>query len=287
MRWLSDFSMLFAFSASGPNFQENAVLALIGGFVSLLLAIVSALIAFFTARANFKREVQRIREQIDYQKKVERGEQLTALKQKYLAPLRYHAHILALRCEELNTKLASPEEQRVRNWFKQIKDHVTHDQRHPDFAIWACYEGVFSVSTIYYTSCYFQCARDLMAHVPFREIVPSFSVDLEKQLARVGQTFVWDNGEIGIWAPLQEVIGDTFTTAPGARMSYADMCRDQDTGDGFRRAPYVRPLDFYWQQMKSHNAAEIGAALNELVQFIDEHSPQTGQKVEPLLDKAS
>jgi hypothetical protein len=287
MRWLPGFAMLFAFFSSGATFQESALLALVGGLVSFLLAIVSALIAFFTARANFKREVQRIREQIHIQKEVERGEQITALKQRYLAPLRYHAHILGLRFEELRNKFMSPEEQRVRDWFKQIKDHVTQDRRRPDFAIWSCYEGVFSVGTIYYTCCYFQCARDLMAHVPFREIVPSFSVELEKQLARVGQAFVWDGGEAGIWAPLQEVIGDAFTTAQGSRMSYAEMCRDQDTGDAFRRAPYLRPLDFYWGQVKPQNAADISVVLKELVQFLDAHSPQAGEKLEPLLDQVS
>jgi hypothetical protein len=248
----------------------------------LLLAIISALIAYFTARANFRREVQRIREQINLQKEVERREQITALKQKYLAPLRYYTQMLARRFEELRNKFSSPEEQRVRNWFKLIKDHVSQDERHRDFAAWSCYEGVFSVSTVYYTCCYFQCARDLMAHVPFREILPSFSVALENNLAKVGQAFIWDNGETGIWPPLQEVIGDSFTTAPGSRMSYAEMCRDQDTGDAFRRAPYLRPLDFYWGQVKPQNAADIAGVLNEMVQFLDSHSPQPDEKFEPF-----
>jgi len=283
MRCVQDFAMLFALSSGGLNFQESALLALIGGVLSLLLAIVSALIAYFTARANFKREVQRIREQISIQKEVERGEQITALKQKYLAPLRYYAQILARRFDELKNKFTSPEEQRVRNWFKEIKDHVAQDARRNDFALWCCYEGVFSVSTIYYTCCYFQCARALMAQVPFREIVPPFSVGLEKQLAKVAQAFVWDNGETGIWPPLQEVIGDAFTTAQGSRMSYAEMCRDQDGGDAFRRSPYIRALDFYWWQVKPQNAADIAGILNELVQFLDTHAPQAGEKIEPIL----
>lgn len=279
----SEFSMLLALSSSGLNFEENAWLALVGGVISLLLAMVSALIAYFTARANFRREVQRIREQINLQKEVEGREQITALKQKYLAPLRYYAQILARRFDELKNKFTSQEEQRVRDWFKLIKDHVTNDQRHPEFPAWCCYEGVFSVSTIYYTCCYFQCARCLMVHVPFREIVPPFSEELEKQLAKVGQAFVWDNGETGIWPPLQEVIGDAFTAAQDARMSYADMCRDQDAGDALHRALYLRPLDFYWGQVKPQNAADISAALNELVQFLDSQAPKGDEKIKPFL----
>lgn len=265
------------------SFHERALLALIGGLVSLLLAVVSSLIAYFTARANFRREVQRIREQINLQKEAEQRDQVTALKQKYLAPLRYYAQILARRFGELNNKLTSKEEQRVRDWFKELKDHVTRDQRHPNFGIWCCYEGIFSVSTVYYTCCYFQGARDVMAHVPFREILPAFSMELEEQLAKVSQVFVWDNGETGIWPPLQEVIGDAFTTAQGSRMSYADMCRDQDAGDDFRRAPYFRSLDFYWGQLKPQNAVEIGVVLNELVQFLDSSTPKAGEKFEPFL----
>jgi hypothetical protein len=161
-------------------------LALIGGLVSLLLAVASGFIAYLTARANFKRELQRIREQINVQKEVERREQIAVLKQEYLAPLRYYAQMLSLRFDELKNKFTSKEDQRVRNWFKQIKDHVARDHKmDQDYGTWCCYEGVFSVSTIYYTFCYFQCARELMAHVPFREIRPSYSVELEKQLAKV------------------------------------------------------------------------------------------------------
>lgn len=276
----SEFATLLAPSTSGLNFQENAWLALIGGVVSLLLAMVSATIAYFSAQANFNRELERFREQIRVQKEVEYQEQFTTLKQKYLAPLRGYAQILALRFDAIITKLTLKEEaDKMSGWFKLLKDHVTHDNRYPSFQIWSCYEGVFSISTLYYTGCYFQCARELMAHVPFREILPRFSLDLEIQLEKVGQAFVWDNGERGIWVPLQEVIGDAFTTAPATRMSYSDLCRDLDVGDAFHRAPYLRPIDFFWWQLKPENAANIRDVLNALVHFLDSYAPDTREKL--------
>lgn len=260
------------------TFQDSVLLAVISGVVSLVLAFVSGLIAFFTARSNFKREVQRIQVQIDAQKQAERRDQITALKQKYLAPLRYYAQMLAHRMDELNAKFTSPEVARVRGWFQQLKDHVARDHMNADFAVWSCYEGVFSVSSIYYTCCYFQCARQILAQAPFREIVPEFSVELERRLVNAGQAFVWDAGETGIWPPLQEVIGDAFTTAQGARMTYADMCRDQDNNDAFRRAPYLRPLDFYREYLQPQNAVDIGTVLKELVQFLDTQSPKADER---------
>ena len=269
------------------SFRQSIGLALIGGLVSLLLAAASGFIAYLTASSNFKRELQRIREQINVQKEVEQREQIVALKQKYLAPLRYYAQILGLRFEELKNKFTSEDDGRVRNWFKQIKDHVTRDNRMDQYGTWCCYEGVFSVSTIYYTFCYFQCVRELMAHVPFREIRPSYSLELEEQLAKVARAFVWNNGEEGIWEPLQEVIGDSFTTAQDVRMTYAEMCRDQDAGDAFRRAPYLRPLDFYWGQLKPEKVAEIQVALNELLRFLDSRDPQTSARLERFLPAES
>jgi hypothetical protein len=140
---------------------------------------------------------------------------------------------------------------------------------------------VFSVSTIYYTCCYFQCARQVTAQAPFREIVPEFSVELEKRLVNAGQAFVWDSGETGIWPPLQEVIGDTFTTTQGARLTYAEMCRDQDNEDAFRRAPYLRPLDFYLLYLQPQNTVDIGAVLKELVGFIDTQALRADEKAKP------
>ncbi|HEY3707549.1 MAG TPA: hypothetical protein VGL22_20980 [Terracidiphilus sp.] len=277
-----------AFLVSVPlSFHESALLALIGGVASLLLAVVSGLIAYFTARANFKREKQRIYEQIDAQKLAEQREQIKALKQKYLAPLRYYTDMLSGRLDELGDKLNSPEQGKVLGWFTLLKDHVARDHTRPDFAVWACYEGVFSVSTIYYTCCYFQCARGFMAQAPFREIVPSFSVELEKHLVSAGRAFVWDRGEKGIWLPVQEVIGDTFTTAQGSRMTYAELCRDLDSEDAFRRAPYLRPLDVYMREMNPQNAASIGAVLKELVHFLDTQAPQAGGKLGALFEQGN
>jgi len=277
--------MALAPSSAGLTFQQSSWLALIGGLVSLLLAAASGFIAYLTARVNFRREVERIREQINIQKDVERSAQIVAVKQKYLAPLRYYAQRLGLRFGELKRKFESPENGRVRGWFKQVKDHVSRDKPMQDapYGVWCCYEGVFSVSTIYYTFCYLQCVRELLAHVPFREISPFYSIELERQLALVEGALIWKDGEDGIWEPLQEVIGDTFTSPQGVRLSYSEMCREQDTGDAFRRAPYLRPIDFYWQQLTPEKAAALQGVLNQLVQFLDSNDPQKSEKLESIL----
>jgi hypothetical protein len=270
--------------AAQLTLRESIGLALVGGVVSLLLAAVSGLIAYLTARANFGRELERIKAQIAAQREAEQQEKIVELKQQYLAPLRYYAQVLSHRFGELKVKFYSEENIRVRNWFKQIKDHVANDKRTDHYGVWCCYEGVFSVSTVYYTFCYFQCARELRAHAPFREIRPLYSEQLERQLWSVGQVFSWNNGENGIWDTLQEVIGEAFTME-GARMSYAAMCREQDTGDAFRRAPYLRPLDFYWTQVTSDKAGEIQNSLEGLVQFLDSQDPQASTKLISVVGK--
>jgi len=275
----------FFLIATEMSFRESLGLALVGGLLSLLLATVSGAIAYLTARANFGRELQRIRAQIAAEKEAEQQDKIAALKQQYLAPLNYYARTLSRRFGALKAKYSSSEEQRVRNWFKQIKDHVTGDKRMKDYGVWCCYEGTFSVSTLYFTFSYFQCAREVVANAPFREARPHFSEQLTAQLEKIRRSFWWNGGEDGIWDTLQEVIGETFTekgTEKGSRMTYAQMCQEQDSGDAFRRAPYLRPLDFFWGQLAPDRADIIGQALAELVQFLNTHDPQSTEPMPKL-----
>jgi hypothetical protein len=68
--------MALEFLSADLNFRQSLGLALIAGLVSLLLAAASGFIAYLTARDNFKRELQRIREQINVQKEVEQRDQI-------------------------------------------------------------------------------------------------------------------------------------------------------------------------------------------------------------------
>jgi hypothetical protein len=139
-----------------------------------------------------------------------------------------------MRFEELKGKFTSEEDGRVRNWFKQIKDHVTRDKR-MDQASEGC---------------------------PGLRLEP------------------WRGGNLGTVAG-----GDwrLLYHRAGRRPNYAEMCRDQDAGDAFRRAPYLRPLDFYWSQLKPEKVAEIQMTLSELVKFLDMRDAQTSEKPERFL----
>jgi hypothetical protein len=74
---------------------------------------------------------------------------IAELDQRYLVPLRYYAQALSHRLEEIQEKLRVPEQEKeMREWFKHIKDHVTHDLKDPLYRAWCYYVGIFSVSTL-------------------------------------------------------------------------------------------------------------------------------------------
>jgi hypothetical protein len=222
------------------------------------------------SRANLEGELKKIQEQMDEQQvALERG-RIADLRQRFLTPLRYYAGALARRLADLDTKLHSDEHQKVRDWFKLIKDHVTRDQLKHDYEAWCYYEGIFSVTTLYYTCSYFFCARELRFGRPFADSRALFSERLDGYLARVTEAFAGT----GMWDTSQEVIGERFTKN-GSKLTYAEMCSEHEAAETFRRAPFFRPLDFYWQDLNVGKTLEIKASLDELVHFLDKHDPQT------------
>ena len=228
--------------------MADSGLALVsGGLFSLAVAGVSGFVAYRTARANARAsldasrvnlagEIRKIREQIEAQE--------------------------------------AAENPAVRGWFKTIKDEVTRDQRREDFVTWCYYEGLFAVTTLYYTCSYFHLANEIRSSRPFGPSRPLYSELLEARLGRVTDAFVWDDGTAGIWGPSQEVIGELFRHN-GAKMTYAQMCSELTADDASRRAPFLRPCDFYWYGLDAVNAAAIRSSLDELVAFLDTHDPQT------------
>ena len=255
------------------TFNQNSLLAAITGLFSLVVAAISGFFAYFRARSDFGRELEKINTQIDAQQKVEELNKIADNRQRYLTPLRYYAEMLSRRLGELETKLRSPEAPTVRLWFKIIKDHVARDQVRPDYGFWCCYEGTFSVTTLYYTCSYFQCARELRRDAPFRTARAQYSEDLEARLATITNIFGWD-GNRGIWDALQEVIGERFTNPSGSKMTYGEMCAEHDRDELFRRAPFLRPLDFYWTHLDVEKAREIRTSMEQLIVFLDSHDPQ-------------
>jgi hypothetical protein len=252
---------------------SNSVLALVAsGLFSLLVAAVSGGIAFRTARANARGELVKIQQQVDAQQAVLEKAKIAELRQGYLTPLRYYAHALSLRLGELEMKFGSPENDTVRGWFKTMKDHVTRDKRHEHYEAWCYYTGVFAVSTLYYTCSYFYCARAVRFCRPFAETRPTYSEALEALLLQVADVF-GGHGLWGIWDTAQEVIGERFAT-DNSSMTYAEMCSEHEAEDPFRRVPFFRPLDFYWEELDAARAQGIRATLDELVNFLDSEDPQ-------------
>lgn len=149
-----------------------------------------------------------------------------------------------------------------------MKDHVARDRLRPDFGVWPYYEGLFAVTTLYYTCAYFQCAREVRYSQPFLRDNPVFNEQLNKHLASVSNALVWDAGESGIWDPLQEVIGERFAVN-GVRLSYEGMCADLDCDDPRRRGYYLRPLDLFRSGLTSEKCLAVQNKLGDLVGFLD------------------
>src|ERR1700722_9223206 len=233
---------------------------LIPGLFSVLVALISGILAFYLARANFQRDLKKMQAQIDAQQRAEERERVAGLRQRHVTPLRYYASTLSRRLTELDAKIRSPEADRVRGWFKRLKDHVAADNRMNDFGFWPYYEGTFSVTTLYYTCLYFQCAREIRYSQPFLRDSPLYSEALNTHLANIGSLFA---GEAGIWEPLQEVIGERFTVDQ-ARLSYEGMCRELDSEEDHRRGHYLRPLDFYWSHVSPDHCIRVRDALESL-----------------------
>lgn len=98
-------------------FWQHVDLVTVTGLFSVVVAVVSGMIAFFTARSNFKRDLEKMQAQIDAQRRVAEQERLADLRQRYLTPLRYYATTLNKRLMELDGKFRSDDARRVRDWF--------------------------------------------------------------------------------------------------------------------------------------------------------------------------
>jgi hypothetical protein len=151
--------------------------------------------------------------------------------------------------------------------------HVTRDKRLEHYEAWCYYEGIFAISTLYYTCSYFHCARSIRFYRPFGESRPIYSEALEAFLVHVTEAFAGRQGT-GIWDTAQEVIGERFIKN-NSSMTYAEMCSEHEAEESFRRAPFFRPLDFYWTELDIVKAQEIRNSLDELINFLDSQDPQS------------
>jgi hypothetical protein len=231
---------------------------LIAGIVP---AVVSGLAAFFVADRRFKTELRQ-----------QRAGSIATLRQRYVSPLRYWATRLDARLGEVRAKMGDDADDRqLRGWFKTIKDHAADDQSKPDFRNWCYYEGIFSITTVYYTCSYIQCARELRFQLPFSELDPDYSERLDDHLDRVSAAL---GGFEGIWDSTQEVLGEVFSGGDG-KLNNEELCRILDSRDEFRVAPFLRLLDVYIVELDAAKVDRIRAALTGLVGFLSsERTPE-------------
>lgn len=231
---------------------------LIAGIVP---AIVSGLVAFFVADRRFKTELRQ-----------QRAGHIATLRQRYVSPLRYWATRLNVRLGECRDKMGdAADNHEMREWFRTIKDHAAGDQSKPDFWKWCYYVGIFSITTVYYTCSYIECARELRFQLPFSELDPDYSERLDEHLDRVSAAL---GGREGIWDSTQEVLGEVFSRGDG-KLNNEELCRILDSRDEFRVAPFLRLLDVYIDKLDAATVDRIRAELTGLVGFLSsERTPE-------------
>jgi hypothetical protein len=224
-------------------------------------AIVSGLAAFFVADRRFKSELRQ-----------QRAGSIATLRQRYVSPLRYWATRLNVRLGECRVKIGDEaDDHEMREWFRTIKDHAAGDKSKPDFWKWCYYEGIFSITTVYYTCSYIECARELRFQLPFSEIDPDYSERLDGHLDRVSAAL---GGFEGIWDSTQEVLGEVFARGDG-KLNNEELCRILDSRDPFRVAPFLRLLDVYIDKLDAAKVDRVRAELDGLVGFLrSERTPE-------------
>jgi hypothetical protein len=242
-------------------------------WISWIPAVIAAAASGGVAVWKSRTDLNALRTQVAFKNE----DTLNSMQAKYITPLRSATVTLSRRMGEIEQKFQENKYGEVREWFKAAKDHVVGDKRKDDFQKWCYYEGTFALSTIYYTGVYFRCVHDISAHAPFRQLASRYSSDLERQLERVRDAFDWQNeGKAkGIWAPIQDVLGQRFTSAvdesDAALLSYRDMCELLDSGQPFKYGPFMRLLDVYWETLRLGNVQAIRAELENTLAFIERH----------------
>jgi hypothetical protein len=264
--------------------STNTAIAAGGWLFSLLVATVSGLLAYKASLNRFREEMQ-----------AQEEAKIVELSGKYLTPLGYWGEALSRRLGEIEDKFRRQDEidedkesrsarvfgrtsmtrkQQTKAWFEQIRLQVNPERERredlilsePDFQSWCYYEGIFAVSTLYYTCSYFYCARELRFFRPFGEVRPRYSQELDARLNRVTKAFHW-SADDGIYPESQEVIGERFRR-DGTKMTYAEMCNEHTAKELYRRAVFFRTLDVFCDQLDEKSLPHIKEALDGLLRLL-------------------
>ena len=229
----------------------SQLFTLIAGIVP---AVISGFVTYFVTHLKFKEKIQQIQIQLAHQQ----AGKIATSRLRYINPLRFFASTLSKRLVEIEDKLKNSSYGQVQKWFQQLKDHADSSRRMNGFPVWCCYEGIFAMTTLYYTCSYFQCAREVRFRSPFSELAPDYAKKLDECLSKVSEAFAWSDE--GIWHPSQDVLGERFTKGE-AKTEYEEFCRIMDSHDEFKYAPFFRPIDVYIHHLDGNKAKNIRVAL--------------------------
>jgi hypothetical protein len=232
---------------------------------SLLIACVPAIAAACGSYFLARKKNQQDREQFLWQQQNVEDGQIATLRQQYITPLRFWAALLRSRMKELEAKKRGDYAE-TRKWFQQVKDHADGSNRIFDFPFWCCYEGVFAITTLYWTSQFLQASRELRYRSPFVELHPAYNNTLQTRLNDVREAFI--NGW-GIWDSSQEVVAELVSNGKADVWNYQDFCKTLDSGDNFKIGPILRPLDYYIQFFTLGDSLNIQSSLQALIDFLD------------------
>jgi len=240
------------------TFSETVIISILSAFVP---ACITGCAGYILARNKAKQDFQ----QWLRQERSHAEGNIDTLQQQYINPLKYWAAALSRRLLELNEKLNFGTYGQVATWFQQIKNHADKTAVMSSFPLWCCYEGIFAMTTLYFTCSYIQSARLIRFRAPFREIDPEYDQRLQELLASIGDALGKDGG---IWDSSQEVIGERFTT-PAGKLEFRELSKILDSHDGFEFTVLLRPIDYYVHEMNSERITVIRGALNALLDFVN------------------
>jgi len=266
---MSDSALTVALTVAGTLLG-----AVVGVFGSLLVARHAAKDNLVVEERRLQGELTKIKQQESDQQAVLERERIAELRQRYLVPLSYYAERLSVRIGELELQL-----EKAKQWFESARDYLEDPSEETErrlggpYAKWFYYKGYFAQSTLFYTCSYFYYAREVRFNRPFDESRNVYAQELREFLNGVEYAFWRNDADHGLWDTAQEMIGERFGKG-GVATTFVEMCQEHLSGDMFRRAVYLRPLDFYRHWLDAEWAHEIKTSLDKLIEFL-KHDPQT------------
>lgn len=217
-------------------------------------------------------DVQRIERQIEAQLRADVRTQAARLRERYVNALPFHTRLLKQQTMAVRDKLAHDPAHQMQGWFKDIKAygagslHGDDPHRAAWFSAWCHYEGIFALSTLYYTSVFFWYSQEIRALSPFSELDAAFGKRLEGHLQQVSDAFA----QGGLWAPVQNNMGVAVKKDEWYK-SYPEFCRlFIDMVPTREDHVFLRALDFFGALDKPPYALLDTKGAEAIVQSLDE-----------------